>query len=155
MPKRWRPALVDKAGSGSGSWRSTRSARRPGPRQPPRVRQVGMPPRTGPLNGDDLARLTRTVAQVRRAADVVVVLPHWGAQYTHQPHPAQRTVARAALDAGADLVVGGHPHWVQDIDAIGNKLVAHSLGNLVFDMDFSVQTQEAFPARAARSGVAG
>jgi len=105
---------------------------------------VRMPPRTGPLNAADVALLTRTVAQVRRSADVVVVLPHWGAQYTHRPDPAQRTVARAALDAGADLVVGGHPHWVQGIDAISNKIVAHSLGNLVFDMDFSRQTQEGF-----------
>lgn len=103
---------------------------------------VRMPPRTGPLNRADLAAVTRSVQALRRSADVVVVLPHWGQQYTHEPVPAQRTVADSLLRAGADLVVGGHPHWVQGVDVRGNKLVAHSLGNLVFDMDFSRQTQE-------------
>ncbi len=141
----WQPVLMTRSGVRFGFVAFNAIGETPRPTDSsPGAASVRMPPRTGPLNGDDLARLTRTVAQVRRAADVVVVLPHWGAQYTHQPHPAQRTVARAVLNAGADLVVGGHPHWVQDIDAIGNKLVAHSLGNLVFDMDFSRQTQEGF-----------
>jgi len=108
----------------------------------PGALSVRMPPRTGPLNQADLDQLTRAVSALRRSADVVVVLPHWGDQYTHDPVPAQRTVARAVLRAGADLVVGGHPHWVQAVDVEGGKLVAHSLGNLVFDMDFSQQTQE-------------
>ena len=101
-----------------------------------------MPPRTGPLNQADLAALTRQIKALRAAADVVVVLPHWGQQYTHRPVPAQRTVATALTRAGADLVIGGHPHWVQAVEYLPNKLIAHSLGNLVFDMDFSQQTQE-------------
>jgi poly-gamma-glutamate synthesis protein (capsule biosynthesis protein) len=101
-----------------------------------------MPPRTGPLNQADLGVLTRQIKALRAAADVVVVLPHWGQQYTHKPVPAQRTVAAALTRAGADLVIGGHPHWVQAVEYPPNKLIAHSLGNLVFDMDFSQQTQE-------------
>ena len=103
---------------------------------------VRMPPRTGPLNQSDLAALTSAVGALRTAVDVVVVLPHWGQQYTHNPVAAQRTVADALTEAGADLVIGGHPHWVQSVQYLPNKLVAHSLGNLVFDMDFSQQTQE-------------
>ena len=103
---------------------------------------VRMPPRTGPLNQADLGVLTRQIKALRAAADVVVVLPHWGQQYTHKPVPAQRTVATALTQAGADLVIGGHPHWVQAVEYPPNKLIAHSLGNLVFDMDFSQQTQE-------------
>jgi poly-gamma-glutamate capsule biosynthesis protein CapA/YwtB (metallophosphatase superfamily) len=66
-----------------------------------------------------------------------VVLPHWGTQYVHTPGPVQRTVSRRLVDAGADLVVGGHPHWVQGMDDVDGVPVIHSLGNFVFDMDFS------------------
>jgi len=44
--------------------------------------------------------------------------------------------------AGADLVIGGHPHWVQGWDLVGDTTVVHSLGNFVFDMQFSRQVQE-------------
>ena len=101
-----------------------------------------MPPRTGPLVRSDLAHLARVVRTAQRRADVVVVLPHWGTQYTHRPEPVQRRVARRLVAAGADLVVGGHPHWVQGVDLVDGVPVAHSLGNFVFDMDFMEQTLE-------------
>ncbi|WKN48207.1 CapA family protein [Nocardioides sp. Arc9.136] len=97
---------------------------------------VRMPPRTGPLVEADVRHVERTVARAQERADVVVVLPHWGTQYTHEPVPVQRTVARRLVAAGADLVVGGHPHWVQGVDAVAGVPVVHSLGNFVFDMDF-------------------
>jgi poly-gamma-glutamate synthesis protein (capsule biosynthesis protein) len=103
---------------------------------------VRMPPRTGPLNQSDLAVLTSAIGSLRTQVDVVVVLAHWGQQYTHNPVAAQRTVGAALAEAGADLVIGGHPHWVQAVEYLPNKVIAHSLGNLVFDMDFSQQTRE-------------
>lgn len=103
---------------------------------------IRMPPRTGPLNEGDLATMTRAIRTLKAAVGVVVVLPHWGQQYTHTPVPAQHTVATALTQAGADLVIGGHPHWVQSVLFPPDKVVAHSLGNLVFDMDFMQQTQE-------------
>jgi poly-gamma-glutamate synthesis protein (capsule biosynthesis protein) len=112
-----------------------------GPGRPGAV-SLRMPPRTGPLDAGDLARIQGAVRALRPRVDVVVVLPHWGEQYTHTPVPAQRTVARALVGAGADLVVGGHPHWVQGWELMGTRLVAHSLGNAVFDMDFMTQTRQ-------------
>jgi poly-gamma-glutamate synthesis protein (capsule biosynthesis protein) len=103
---------------------------------------LSMPPRTGPLDQQRLDALTEQVARLARRADVVVVVPHWGDQYTAVPVPEQSLVGRALLDAGADIVVGGHPHWVQGIERRGDRLLLHSLGNLVFDMTFSTQTQE-------------
>jgi hypothetical protein len=100
----------------------------------PGVLSVRMPPRTGPLVPADLDRVVRVVERASQAADAVVVLPHWGTQYTHTPEPIQRQVARVLVAAGADLVVGGHPHWVQGIDAVDGVPVLHSLGNFVFDM---------------------
>ena len=88
-----------------------------------------------PANTEDLRRVTSAVRRAQREADVVVVLPHWGTQYTHLPEPVQRTVARRLVAAGADLVVGGHPHWVQGADVVDGVPVLHSLGNFVFDMD--------------------
>jgi poly-gamma-glutamate synthesis protein (capsule biosynthesis protein) len=103
---------------------------------------VRMPPRTGPLNTADLRHLLGVVRRLDRRADVVVVVPHWGGNYTHVPDPAQTQVARRLAAAGADLVAGGHPHWVQGLERAGDAVVAHSLGNLVFDMDFMEETME-------------
>jgi poly-gamma-glutamate synthesis protein (capsule biosynthesis protein) len=139
----WRPVVVRRQGVRFGfvafnaigeTPRATASA--------PGVASVRMQPRTGPLNTADLRRVSRTVRTLRGRADVVVVLPHWGEQYTHVPVPAQRRVGRALVAAGADVVVGGHPHWVQDVQRVGDGLVVYSLGNYVFDMDFMRQTQE-------------
>ncbi len=101
----------------------------------PGALSVRMPPRTGPLVEADLTSVERAVRAAERKVDVVVVLPHWGTQYTHVPEPVQRTVSRRLVAAGADLVVGGHPHWVQGMDAVHGVPVLHSLGNFVFDMD--------------------
>lgn len=112
----------------------------------PGALSVRMPPRTGPLVPADLRHVARLVRRADRRADVVVVLPHWGTQYTHTPEPVQRLVARRLVRAGADLVAGGHPHWVQGVDLVrhaGREVpVVHSLGNFVFDMDFMAQTME-------------
>ncbi len=108
----------------------------------PGALSIRMPPRTGPLVRADLDRMLRVVRRADRGADAVIVLPHWGTQYTHAPEPIQRQVARELVAAGADLIVGGHPHWVQGIDAVGDVPVLHSLGNFVFDMGFMEQTLE-------------
>jgi poly-gamma-glutamate synthesis protein (capsule biosynthesis protein) len=108
----------------------------------PGALSVRMPPRTGPLSRADLAHVSALVRGLAARVDVVVVLPHWGTQYTHQPEPVQRLVAARLVRSGADLVVGGHPHWVQGLDRVGQSVVAHSLGNFVFDMDFMTETQQ-------------
>jgi len=103
---------------------------------------VRMPPRTGPLDRNDLAHVVGAVRRLQGRVDVVVVVPHWGTQYTHVAVPIQSLVGRRLVDAGADLVVGGHPHWVQGLERYDGAVIAHSLGNFVFDMDFSDQTME-------------
>ncbi len=103
---------------------------------------VSMPPRTGPLDRAELRRVLDDVRRLARRVDVVTVLPHWGTQYTERPEPVQGQVARQLVRAGADLVVGGHPHWVQGASLTRGALVVHSLGNFVFDMDFFEETME-------------
>jgi len=111
-------------------------------RDRPGAVSVRMQPRTGPLNKADLAAMAADVRALRERADVVVVYPHWGQQYTTEEVPDQRRVGRALVDAGADVVIGSHPHWVQGAEIYRSKLIAYSLGNFVFDMDFSRPTQE-------------
>ncbi|MGN0063155.1 MAG: CapA family protein [Nocardioides sp.] len=121
-------------------------------RTTPGALSVRMPPRTGPLDRDDLRHVTGLVRELAERVDVVVVLPHWGTQYTHTPEPVQSDVARALARAGADLVVGGHPHWVQGFEQVGDTVVVHSLGNAVFDMDFMSQTMEGVALTALFDG---
>jgi poly-gamma-glutamate synthesis protein (capsule biosynthesis protein) len=108
----------------------------------PGALRLRMQPRTGPLDRGDLARVTAIVRELAARVDVVLVLPHWGTQYTHDTVRDQRLVARRLVRVGADVVVGGHPHWVQGVESLAGGLVAYSLGNFVFDMDFMQQTQE-------------
>lgn len=67
-----------------------------------------------------------------RGADVVLVYFHWGTERTFSPDSRQRSLATAAFDAGATIVLGAHPHVLQPIEPRRRRLVAWSLGNFVF-----------------------
>jgi poly-gamma-glutamate synthesis protein (capsule biosynthesis protein) len=73
------------------------------------------------------------VAAARAQADIVIVLLHSGSEGRDRPNATQRSLARAAIDGGAALVVGAHPHVLQGIERYGNGVIAYSLGNFVFD----------------------
>jgi poly-gamma-glutamate synthesis protein (capsule biosynthesis protein) len=77
--------------------------------------------------------ITADVRAARTRADLVVVLMHAGYEYVKEPNGMQRRLAAAALEAGATLVLGTHPHVLQERRRDGGRLVAYSLGNFVFD----------------------
>ncbi len=111
----------------------------------PGTNRLNMPPRTGPLDNDALARVLADIQALRPQVDLLLVITHWGTQYTHNAEPIQRAVGRQMVEAGADLVVGGHPHWVQGVEVVDpdqGRMIVHSLGNFIFDMDFMQRTQE-------------
>jgi poly-gamma-glutamate synthesis protein (capsule biosynthesis protein) len=81
----------------------------------------------------DSRRMRSEIAAARRQSDAVIVMMHWGREYEVVPHPLQRRLAAAASTAGADLIIGSHPHAVQPLEPVGRATVAYSLGNAVFD----------------------
>lgn len=92
--------------------------------------------------------MTAQVAALRNAgADVVVVQLHGGLMFSEVPTDFIRTVSRSAVDAGADLVINHHPHVIQGFEWYKGKLIAFSLGNLVFDQDFATT----FPSMLVRA----
>lgn len=78
-------------------------------------------------------RVLDTVRAATAASDAVVVAVHWGIERNPCPNVDQRTLAQQLLDAGADAVIGHHPHVLQPVEHSGGKLVAYSLGNFVWD----------------------
>jgi poly-gamma-glutamate synthesis protein (capsule biosynthesis protein) len=69
----------------------------------------------------------------RPLADLVIVCPHWGVEYMTKPTRGQIDLAHQMIDAGADLIVGSHPHVVQPVEKYHDHWIAYSLGNFVFD----------------------
>jgi len=95
------------------------------------------------------------VAQAREEADLVIVLLHMGTEYEAQANQQQRTVAHAAVEGGAALVIGHHPHVLQDVELYQGVPIVYSLGNFVFDMDAIERTRDTAILRAvlAQDGV--
>jgi gamma-polyglutamate biosynthesis protein CapA len=72
-----------------------------------------------------------------KSADVKVLVFHWGDEYVHIPSWEQVQIARKAIDMGAHIVVGHHPHVIQPIEKYKDGIICYSLGNFVFDMLWS------------------
>ena len=78
-------------------------------------------------------QVQRTIAAAREdGAQVVVVAFHWGSEMETSPDKTQQTLAHLAIDSGADLVVGHHPHVLQGIEKYSGKYICYSLGNFCF-----------------------
>ncbi len=80
------------------------------------------------------------ISEAAGAADIVVVMVHWGVELSVCPEPYQRDLARRWADAGADVIVGSHPHVLQGVERIGDAWVLYSTGNLVFPSASSPET---------------
>ena len=79
--------------------------------------------------------LVATIEEADAAGAYVIVMPHWGIEYDFLPSAGQRRIAEVMIGAGADLIIGGHPHVPQGIERIDGVTVVYSLGNFVFDQE--------------------
>ena len=88
----------------------------------------------------DTNKLISDLDSVRDQADVIIVSMHNGAEYTENISGSQSGFAHTAIDHGADMVIGHHPHVVQRMEEYNGKYIFYSLGNLIFDQDWSHET---------------
>ena len=90
----------------------------------------------------------QTLKALREAGcQIVIASFHWGSEYRDDFTGEQRTIGRAAIKAGADIVVGTHPHIVQGIEAYQDSYILYSLGNLVFGGNVDPDDRDAYLAR--------
>lgn len=88
-------------------------------------------PFAGAVNRIDLARMKVAIAAARKKADFVVVVPHWGDQYTAAPESATKKLGRALINAGADLILGSHPHVLRPVEKYKGHYIVYSMGNFL------------------------
>lgn len=125
---------------------------------------------------EDRDKLKTSIAYSESVCDFTVVSMHAGIEYTHKPNQAQIDFARAAIDYGADMVIGHHPHWIQEIEKycpappaasqsekmpVGQaesgcsnpKYIFYSLGNFIFDQMWSRETREGLAIKVTITAV--
>jgi len=85
-------------------------------------------------------RMEKDIKEAKNLADLIIVSFHYGDEYQLKPNQFQISVSQAAIDAGANLVIGHHPHVVQPVEKYNKGHIAYSLGNFIFDQDFSKET---------------
>jgi len=100
--------------------------------------------------GEDASAKLTTIP--KRAKELVIVTFHWGSEYQSQPNNRQIMLAHKAIDLGADLVIGAHPHWVQTKEIYKDKPIYYSLGNFVFDQEWSLKTKQGLAVRFTYRG---
>ena len=96
-------------------------------------------------------------ARQQHRADLVVVFMHWGWENELAANPRQRQLARLLIDAGADAVIGGHPHVTQDIESYQGKPIVYSVGNFIMKQTDDDRQRQAWVLRMTfdRAGASG
>ncbi|MFZ5391742.1 MAG: CapA family protein [Patescibacteria group bacterium] len=95
------------------------------------------------LNSEsDLSRVQTIISDTKKDCDLLFVNFHWGTEYTPDPTLQQIQFAHAAIDSGADLIIGTHPHVVQADEIYKGKYIIYSLGNFIMDQMWSQETTE-------------
>ncbi len=89
----------------------------------------------------------KTLRRARGLAQFVLVFMHWGEEYQHTPTASVQELGKWLVDHGADAVIGGHPHWEQGIGVYNGAPIVWSLGNFIFDQDFSLETRQALAVK--------
>lgn len=99
--------------------------------------------KTFPFNcsNEEIVDIIREIRQTNKNKFLIVIF-HWGNEYQNKSSIFQQDLAHQVINAGADLIIGHHPHVVQEIEEYKGKLIFYSLGNFIFDQYFSKETQE-------------
>lgn len=84
--------------------------------------------------------ISREIKKLKSKTDHIVIFAHWGEEYNTDFIPLQKALAHKWIDAGADLIIGAHPHVIEPIEIYKGKTIFYSLGNFIFDQYFSFDT---------------
>ena len=88
------------------------------------------------------ADVVKKITELSQAGYKVIPFIHWGVEYNHTPSADQKEFAHAFIDAGAYAIIGMHPQVVDTFELYNNHPIFYSLGNAIFDQDFSPDTME-------------
>ncbi|OGF25454.1 AmmeMemoRadiSam system protein B [Candidatus Falkowbacteria bacterium RIFOXYB2_FULL_34_18] len=88
------------------------------------------------------------IKELKEKSDIIVVNIHWGNEYDQRFNSIQQKLAHELIDAGADLIIGHHPHVVQGVEIYKNRAIFYSLGNFIFDQYFNEETQKGLAIKA-------
>ncbi|WP_281886013.1 CapA family protein [Paenibacillus sp. YYML68] len=94
-------------------------------------------------------QVLESIAKARQEADLVIVVAHWGEERKPYPVKEQTELAHAFIDAGADLIIGSHPHVLQGFEQYKGKWIAYSLGNFIFTTNEVPETWESMILEAS------
>ncbi|MDG6250065.1 CapA family protein [Methanocalculus sp.] len=96
--------------------------------------------------------IIKDVEKTKSISDLVIVSLHWGCEYVPYPSPDQIQIGRSLIDAGVDIILGGHPHITQSYEIYKNRPIIYSLGNFIFDHTYIPSTRESFIAKITVHG---
>jgi poly-gamma-glutamate capsule biosynthesis protein CapA/YwtB (metallophosphatase superfamily) len=85
---------------------------------------------------EDLARMAQHIKEVKSCVDILIASFHWGAELTTTLTPHQQSIAYTAVDSGADIIIGHHPHILQGVEVYMGRPIFYSLGDFIFDEEF-------------------
>jgi poly-gamma-glutamate synthesis protein (capsule biosynthesis protein) len=97
--------------------------------------------------GGNAEKTSNNIKELKNKADILVVYSHWGKEYEKNPSENIKNLAHSFIDAGADLIIGSHPHVIQNMEEYKGKKVYYSLGNFIFDQYFSAETMKGLAVR--------
>jgi poly-gamma-glutamate synthesis protein (capsule biosynthesis protein) len=92
----------------------------------------------------NLEKITQEISFAKNQSDIVIVFPHWGEEYEEIPSAFETDTKKKLLNAGADVILGNHPHIIQPLTIDGNSLTFFAHGNFIFDQMWSEETKKGF-----------
>lgn len=120
----------------------------------PRSSWIAGKDKPGLASGHNYQMMMERVKATDKKADITIVSMHWGSETEDFPDKKEVELAHALVDAGADIVVGHHPHVLQGIEIYQGKIIAYSLGNFIFTMS-SQKAREGAILQVVESGGEG
>lgn len=92
----------------------------------------------------NMEQIVKEIADAKNKSDIVIVFPHWGEEYQELPSAFEKDTQKILLNAGADLILGNHPHIVQPLTINNSQLTFFAHGNFIFDQMWSESTKKGF-----------